>query len=508
MRQNSSAPTAPAEPRLLELIGVSKHFGGVAALKEVDFDLRPGEIHGLVGENGAGKSTLIKILAGVHTDYEGEMRFNGKTVRFRAPAEARSWGIGTVYQELSVIRSLSVAENLFLGAQPLNSVGLVDWRRMYRAAAEHLTQLGVQVDVRRPVGLYSIGVQQMVEVARIIFGGASVIIMDEPTSALSAPEAERLFEFIGRLKAQGKTIIFISHFLEDVLRVSDRITVVRNGRQVHTGPAAEADKNLLVKKMLGDEAQASFASADAQPVLAARPDGEVVFEVRGLGKRRQFEEITFSVRGGETLGVYGFMGAGKTALANCLFGYERPDCGQLRLRGKPVHIRSTSEARQLGIAYLPNNRRLSVFPGKEVFKNVTLAYLAQVLSFFIRRNAEIEIAQKQIDRVGVTPPDPLIDIAHLSGGNQQKVILAKWLVKTPHVLILNEPTRGMDVGAKKEVMRLIGPLKQKGVAIILISSEPETILEHSDRILVMSKGRIRKETPNHNLSKEHLMQWA
>lgn len=496
------------DDKLLELVGVSKHFGGVTALEDVDFDLRPGEVHGIVGENGAGKSTLIKILAGVHTDYDGEMRFKGEPVRFHSPADAKDRGIGTVYQELSVIRPLSVAENLFLGNQPVSRIGLVDWKRINREAAKHLEQLGLRVDVQRALSSFPIGVQQMVEVARVIFSGANVIIMDEPTSALSPPEAERLFEFVARLKAKNKAIIFISHFLEDVLRVSDRITVLKNGRLVCTSPREEMDKTFLIHRMIGEEAQTIMNSYTTQSGRAGDGHGEVVFRVEGLGKRREFKDIGFAVREGEILGIYGFMGAGKTALANCLFGHQRPDHGQIRLGGQVVEMRSTSQAKRLGIAYVPNDRRLSLFPGKEVYKNVTLTYLDRIMGFVIHRDAEVEVTREQIERVGVAPPDPLTDVSNLSGGNQQKVVLAKWLVKTPQVLILNEPTHGMDVGAKNEVLRLIGELKKKGLAIILISSEPEVILGNSDRTIVMSKGRISQELPNLGLTKELLMQWA
>lgn len=493
---------------LLELVNVSKHFGGVTALKDVCFDLRAGEVHGLVGENGAGKSTLIKIISGVHVDYEGEMRLHGQPVRFRSPAEARARGIGTVYQELSVIRSLSVAENIFLGTQPVNRMGWVDWPRINREAADHLQQLGLRVDVRKPVGAFSIGVQQMVEVARIVFGGANIVIMDEPTSALSPPEAERLFEFIARLKEQGKTIIFISHFLEDVLRVSDRVTVMKNGCRVYVGPCSEVDKRFLVQKMLGEDSQLMTGGERVRSSDGTSADGEVVLQVRGLRRKREFEDISFEVRAGEILGIYGFMGAGKTAVASCLFGYQQADAGEIWLRGRPVRIRNTDDARRLGIAYVPNNRKLSLFPGKEIYKNVTLTHLDRVLRFFLDKQKELHITQEQIDQVGVTPANPLLDVAHLSGGNQQKVVMAKWLVQQPQVLILNEPTRGMDVGAKEEVLQLVQQLRQRGVAIVLISSEPEIILNHSDRILVMSKGRIRKELPNREIDKEQLMHWA
>jgi len=495
------------EAYLLELINVSKNFGGVSALRNVDFQLKNGEIHGLIGENGAGKSTLIKIISGVHTDYEGVIKLKGEIIRFHSPANARERGIGTVYQELSIIGALSVAENLFLGKQLLNKFGLVDWGKMFEDTENYLEMLGIHVDVRRPAGSYSIGIQQMIEVARIIFGGAEIIILDEPTSALSGPEAERLFEFMKRLKDQNKTLIFISHFLEDVLRISDRISVMRNGNKVYTGLASETDKNFLVQQMLGVEAS-HLLSNQRKSNKASISFGEKVLEVENLKKRREFENINFSVRRGEILGIYGFMGAGKTALANCLFGLKKPDQGNLKMYNKIINIRSTKDAVRYGIAYVPDNRRQSLFYGKEVFKNITLTYLHQIMNFFLKKKGEINITNELIKQVGVTPANPFLDVSHLSGGNQQKVVLAKWLVKMPKLLILNEPTRGMDVGAKNEVLQVVNNLKNQGVAIILMSSEPEIILDHSDRILVMAKGKIRKELINQDITKEELMHWA
>lgn len=492
---------------VVELKGVSKHFGGVTALKNVDFQLYAGEIHGLVGENGAGKSTLVKILSGVHVDYEGEMVFKGRVERFHSPADARLKGIGTVYQELSVVRSLSVAENLFLGRQPINRLGLVDWPRMYKEASVYLEQLGVEVDVRRSIGSYSIGIQQLVEVARVIFGGASVIILDEPTSALSAPEAERLFEFMRRLKAQGKTLIFISHFLEDVLNISDRVTVMRNGKRVYTGQTQGIDKSFVVRQMLGEEAHLAFENH----TLTHRRQtvqSDVVLEVKNFSKKHEFHDINFKLYKGEILGIYGFMGAGKTALANCLFGFEVPDRGEVIINQKPIRLGSTTESVKMGLAYVPNNRRQSIFPGKELYKNITLPCLRYMMQFVLNQQKEIGVTQEQIQKVHLTPPNPMLFIDHLSGGNQQKAILAKWLVRLPTVLILNEPTRGIDIGAKEEVLQLVNRLREEGVSIILLSSEPEIILGYSDRILVMSKGKIRKELWPEHLTKEQLMQWA
>ncbi len=496
-----------SEP-ILEFRDVSKHFGGVTALDHVDFTLYRGEVHSIVGENGAGKSTLIKIISGVHTDYEGEMFFEGKPVRFHSPADAKSRGIGTVYQELSVAPHLSVAENLFMGNLPVNRFKLVDWKHINQKAREYLLELGLDVDVRRPLGLFPIGVQQMVEVARVLFSGARVIIMDEPTSALSPPEAQRLFQFIANLKARGATIIYISHFLEESLAVSDRITVMKNGRRVGTYASQDVDKAFLIRQMIGEESGSLFAAYVSAEDRCCDRAGEVIFQVKGLSKGRDFHDISFDVRSGEIVGLYGFMGAGKTALANTLFGYEKPDAGEILLQGRPLHLKNTESARRQGMAYVPNNRRLSIFPGKEVYKNVTVTYLDQILGHVLRKKIELSVTQKLIQRTGVQPPDPQKEIQHLSGGNQQKAILAKWLVKAPVFLILNEPTRGMDVGAKEEVMQIVRELRDQGMAILLISSEPEIILANSDRILVMSQGRLTHTTENRGQTKESIMQWA
>jgi len=493
---------------ILELIGIHKRFGGVVALNGVDFDLQRGEVHGLVGENGAGKSTLVKIIAGVHSDYEGEMRFNGKPVRFRSPAEARDGGIGMVHQELSIVRSLSVAENVFLGTRLMTRYGVVRWRSMYEQAAVQLAELGIHVDVKQPAGLLNVGVQQLIEIARTIFSGAEIIILDEPTSALSAPEAERLFDFIAMLKNQGKTIVFISHFLEDVLRVSDRVTVLKNGNLVCTVRSADVNKNFLVESMLDADARLLKSAYTGEASHAHHKAGKCVLKVEGLEKRRRFSDISFELYEGEILGIYGFMGAGKTDVATCLFGYEQPDRGTVYLDGQPVRIRKTAEAKKLGLAYVSDNRKMSIFPGKEVFKNVTIAYLERMLGWVLSRRVELVATDRQIQRVGVVPANPFLNITNLSGGNQQKVVLAKWLTYPPKVLILNEPTRGIDVGAKDEILRLIRNLREEGVSIILISSEPEIVLGNSDRILVMSKGRITKEFVNDGVTKDTLMKYA
>ena len=496
-----------AEP-ILELRAVTKRFGGATALDGVDFELLPGEIHGLVGENGAGKSTLMKILSGVHTPDEGEIVLRGEVVQFATPAESKARGIGMIYQELSCMPALTVAENVFLGSQPTTRSGLVDWKKMRREAGEHLSSLGIDIDVTSPLRSLSLGGQQLVEIARVVFSGASIIVLDEPTSALSAPEAKRLFTAMGELKARGASLVFISHFLEDVLAVSDRVTVLKNSRKVATLPNEGLTKHHLIQLMIGRDAKSLAESYEGGVSLPQSSTAPPVLEVEGLSLTGSFSDISFEVRRGEILGIFGNLGAGMTEVARVLFGRDRPTSGTMRLDGAPIVPKTTREAKQLGIAYLSENRRATIFPRHEIFKNITLAHLDTIVGGIIRQSREMTIAGDLVKRTGVRPPNPGLAAGNLSGGNQQKVALAKWLTVQPKVLILNEPTRGMDVGAKREVLDLIKALKAEGVAVVLISTEPETVLAEADRILVMAKGQFAKEFASERVSKDLLMSFA
>ncbi|HEX9441214.1 MAG TPA: sugar ABC transporter ATP-binding protein [Roseiflexaceae bacterium] len=496
---------------IFELRAVSKRYGGAVALENVDFDLRSGEIHGLIGENGAGKSTMMKLLSGVYNDYSGELLLDGEPTRFASPADAQARGIGMVYQELSTFPHLTVAENLFSRKPPGRS-GFIDWGRMVREARAHLRELEMSIDVTRRMGDLSVGTQQIVEIARVIFSGARIIMLDEPTSALSPPETHRLFEFIATLKSQGKTIIYVSHFLEDVLEVSDRITVLKDGLKVTTLDAKGATKHQLVELMIGSDAKILQQMYEEETGAAAtrkqRSFGDIALEVERLSKPGAFNDISFTLRQGEILGLFGFMGAGQIQLARCLFGAERPGSGAISLNGRPLHLKNTTIARSAGIAYVPENRRDSLMLGQEIYKNITLAHLGTLLRGLLNQRGELAVARAQIANVGVRPPRPELPVGSLSGGNQQKVVLAKWLTRQPKVLILNEPTRGMDVGAKDEVMTIVQGLREKGVAILLITTEPETILSVADRALVMSKGGISTELSGKELTKENLMKHA
>ncbi len=490
---------------LLELTGISKAFGGAVALREVDFSLEPGEIHGLVGENGAGKSTLMKIIAGVHPEYAGEMRLDGHAVRFASPRDALAAGIGMVHQELSAVRALSVAENVYMGGQPLNRLGLVDWRAMRRGAREHLDSLGIAVDPRTPMGALPLGLQQLVELSRVLFSGARIIILDEPTSALSPPEVERLFGVLRRLRDAGRSIIFISHFLDDVLAVCDRVTVFRNGRKVAVEACEGVDKRWVIGRMIGaghDELEESYLSDIA---LHSPPDAPVVLALEGLGRAGAYRDVSLEVRGGEVLGIYGFLGSGQLELARTMFGALPPDRGRVLADGRSLRLTSTSRARRAGMAFLPESRRMMLFAKEPVFKNMTISVLERIHRLWLRPAAERAIAREHVERLRIRPPDPERPLGTLSGGNQQKVALAKWLTHLPRVLVLSEPTRGMDVGAKDDVVKIVRGLRVRGIGIVVASTEPETVLSLADRIVVMKKGAVVREFANEPVSKDRLL---
>ncbi|MBV8568701.1 MAG: sugar ABC transporter ATP-binding protein [Methylobacteriaceae bacterium] len=493
-------------PALLELSGISKAFGGVQALRDVDFTLRAGEIHGLVGENGAGKSTLMKIIAGAHADYAGEMRIDGEPAHFRSSRDALSAGIGMVHQELSVAPDLSVAENVFLGMQPMTRLGAIAWREMYHAAARQLHNLGLDIDPRARLGAFPIGIQQLVELSRVLFSGARIIILDEPTSALSPPEIARLFEVLRKLKEGGRSIIFISHFLEDILKISDEITIFRNGRKIVTAPVTPAtDKAWIIERMIGSGREDLEESYLGEIRLDSRPDAPVVLEAEGLSLAPAYRDVSLKVRAGEVLGIYGFMGCGQLELARTLFGKMHADRGTLRLQDRPVRLANTAAAKRAGIAFVPESRRSMLFAEEPVYKNVSISILERLSRLLLKPEAERRLAGEQVKALGIRPPSVEARLGALSGGNQQKVALAKWLTYTPRVLVLSEPTRGMDVGAKEDVVKIVRGLRDQSIGILVVSTEPETVLSLADRVLVMKKGGIAREFAGEAISKDRLL---
>jgi ribose transport system ATP-binding protein len=493
---------------LLELSGITKSFGGVMALREVNFSLSVAEIHGVVGENGAGKSTLMKIIAGVHGEYQGEMRVDGRRVHYASPREARAAGIGMVHQELSAVRDLSVAENVYLGVQPVNRFGFIDWRAMRRGAADHLQNLGIDLDPHMSMGALPLGLQQLVEIARVLFSGARIVILDEPTSALSPPEVERLFGLLRRLRAAERSIVFISHFLDDVLAICDRVTVLRNGQVIATEPCAALDKRWVIDRMIGAGHAELEESYLADIPLRTPRDAQVVLALEGLGCTGAYQDVSLRVHAGEILGIYGFLGAGQLELARTLFGRLPAERGRVVLDGHPVRLSSTARARRAGMAFLPESRSMMLFGNEPVFKNMTIAILDRINRVWLQPKVERGIAAQHVSRIRIRPPHVGRPLGTLSGGNQQKVALAKWLTHLPRVLVLSEPTRGMDVGAKEDVMNIVRGLRSQGVAIVVVSAEPETVLSLADRIVVMKKGRVVREFADEPVSKDRLLEAA
>ena len=457
--QDQAQQTSGGEQPLLELSNVSKHFGGVMALQNVDFTLLRGEIHGLVGENGAGKSTTMKIIAGVHTDFDGGMKISGREVRLRSAGDALANSIGMVHQELSVIPDLTVAENVFLGNQPLTAIGTVDWGRMNREAKKLIASLGLDIDPTTTMSSLPVGLQQLVELSRVLFSGAQIIILDEPTSALSPPEVKQLFAVLRRLRTEGRSIVFISHFLDDVLDISDRVTVFRNGKKVITEDTKNLTKDIVIAHMIGRGSKGMHMGEEAE--LRGDDAKPVVLSVRGVSDGRNLRDFSIELRAGEITGVYGFMGSGQIELARALFGKIPLRRGSLQLDG--IH------------------------------------------RLWLKPRAEKRITEAHIKDLQIRPPRTAIPLGSLSGGNQQKVALAKWLTHLPRVLILSEPTRGMDVGAKEDVIRIVKSLRDRGVAILVLSTEPETILTLADRVTVIRKGTVAREFATGHIEKADLL---
>jgi len=491
--------------RILEMAGISKVFGGVHALRGVDFDLIEGEVHGLVGENGAGKSTIMKIIAGIHLKFDGEMRLDGKSIQFSSTHDALRAGIGMVHQELSVVPDLSVAENVFLGVQPTR-LGVINWSQMKTKAREQLAALGLDIDPTIPMSSLPVGLQQLVELSRVLFSGAKIIILDEPTSALSPPEIQRLFQALRRLKTQGRTIVFISHFLDDVLEISDRITVFRSGEKIVTKPAAHLDKAQIITHMIGRDSARMHMGEVAN--LASHDQARVILQAQNLSDGKMIKNVSLELRAGEIMGVYGFMGSGQIELARALFGKIKLLSGTILMQGKPLYLRSTSQARAVGIAFVPESRGQMLFRNEPIFKNISITILHHIHALLLKPERERALARDHIKDMQIRPPGTDVSLGHLSGGNQQKVALAKWLTHLPKVLILSEPTRGMDVGAKEDVVKIVKKIRDQGVAVLILSSEPETILAFSDRITVLKRGIVAQEFSHGQVEKGDLLDAA
>lgn len=467
----------------LRQIGIS--FGDFRALDGVNIDIYPGEVHALLGENGAGKSTLIKVMTGVYQKNQGEMLFAGQSCQPRSSAEAQALGISTVYQEVNLIPTLSVAKNLSLERQP-QRFGFINWRAAEQQARELLARLELDIDVSRPLGSFSIAIQQLIAIARALAVDARVLILDEPTASLDAHEVDVLFRLLRQLRAEGMAIVFVTHFLDQVYALCDRITVLRNGHHIISAPIGELPRLQLVEKMLGrklDESQAKPVSASHQ----AKQDNPVLLTVNQLGRRRMLNPVDFTLHQGETVGLAGLLGSGRTETIKLLFGAERADSGALSVDGQPVKIRSPRQAIRLGMGFCPEDRkREGLVLELSVRENLILALQARRGWLHpISEARQLELAEQMIAALGIATPDTEKPVGQLSGGNQQKVILGRWLIAEPRLLILDEPTRGIDVGAHAEIVNLIRTLCERGMALLVVSSELDEVVTFSDRILVM-----------------------
>jgi rhamnose transport system ATP-binding protein len=489
---------------LLRLRDVSKSFGGVHALRGVSFDLEAGEIHALVGENGAGKSTLMRILTGAVRADSGTIEIDGRVVAHPDPVAMRALGVAPIYQQPALLPDLTVAENLAFGLERGSAWRWVDWKRRRARAAELLARVGALIDVAAPAHALRMAEQQMVEIARALGAKARILLMDEPTAALTDREAGRLFDLMRELRAQGVGLVYISHRLEEVAALADRVTVLRDGELVATRPMAEVDRNELIRLMVGREIQAIFPKRTV-------PIGDVALDAAGVGCRAAgIHGVSLQVRRGEILGVAGLVGAGRTELARVLFGLTPADAGSVRLDGRTVDVRSPAKAVRLGLAYLPEDRRRhGVVPEMSIAANTTLASLRAIThGGLLDFEEEREIAHAYVQRFAIKASSVDAAVATLSGGNQQKVALARWLATRPSVLILDEPTQGVDVGAKAEIHGLIVDLAAQGLAILLISSELPEILGMSDRIAVMRAGTVVRILDARTATQERVMRLA
>ena len=469
---------------LLRMERIDKSFPGVHALDHVDFDLYEGEVHILLGENGAGKSTLVKILSGSLPADSGRIFIQGEEIRHHSPERASKLGIGMVYQEFSLVPTLTVAENIFLGNPPRNRAGMIQWRELYRRARQSLETLGVDIDPRARTGALSVAEQQLTEIARVLSKEPRILLLDEPTSALSDAEVDRLFEIIRRLQNRGVGIIYISHRLDEVARIGTRVTVMRDGRVMGTLPVEQADIDTLIKMMVGRRLSEQY------PKTLSIEMGPPVLRVENLCAEPILRNLSFEVRAGEIVGIFGLMGAGQEQLASALFGLLPITSGQIYIEGQPVKIRRPIEAIQRGMGLVSRDRKASLVPMQGLSPNITLANVSQ-LPFMgpINLRAEDRIATKYVQELTIRPPLLKRPVKFLSGGNQQKVCLARWLASGAKVLIVDEPTRGIDVGAKAEVFALLDQLAaRQGVGILMISSEMPELLAMADRILVMRNG--------------------
>ena len=495
---------------ILDVQSINKSFPGVKALDDVSFTLRRGEVHGLLGENGAGKSTLMKILSGAYRPSSGTIIFNGQPIEINSPIQAQQLGIVTIYQEFTLVPSLTIAENIFMGREP-STAGFVSWRALRQRTRELMERLSIQLDPMKRVSSLSVADQQMVEIARALSMESQIIIMDEPTSALSEHEVQQLLSIVRDLKAQGISVIFTTHHLEEAMDVCDRVTVLRDGHLVNTTDINTITLDDIIRMMVGRSASELFSRNVAQS------HGEVALSVKNLSSKGdprdpnaiQLYDISLDVHRGEILGIAGLVGAGRTELARAIFGADPFDSGQIEINGQPVTIRSPREAIRYGLGLVPEDRKQqALFLALAVRENLSITALKDYIypGGFVQQQQEQSLVEEYRQALGIRMSSQEQRVNNLSGGNQQKVVIARWLAMQPKVLIVDEPTRGIDVAAKSEVHQLLDELAGEGIAIIMISSELSEILSMSDRIITIREGHITGEFTRDDVTEEALMQ--
>jgi ribose transport system ATP-binding protein len=488
---------------LIEMRHITKTFPGVVALDDVTFECRPGEVHAVVGENGAGKSTLMKILVGVYQPDRGEILLRGEPVRIPSPHDAQQLGLSIIYQELNLLPDMNVAENVFLGREPRSRLGFVDAPQLERQAREVLHRLGVDLNPRMRLSRLSMAQQQMVEIAKALSLNAQLVVMDEPSATLGGQDLEHLFEVISALKEQGVTVIYISHRLAEVFQVADRVTVFKDGEVVDTSNVTDIDRPTLIRMMIGRTFSETFPPRGEQV-------GDEVLSIKGLSCGGMSEEVNLTVHGGEIVSLAGLIGAGRTELARAVFGARPVDRGEIKIKGRAVRLDSPRDALHSSVGFLTENRNEEgLVLGLPVRDNAALPSLRRRQRWgFVNRAEEARVVTTMVDDLGIRTPSLNQDVEFLSGGNRQKVVLAKWLITGPDLLIFDEPTRGIDVGAKDEIWHLMRELANQGRAILMISSDLPEIMGMSDRIVVMHRGRIVEELPGETATEEQVMMLA
>lgn len=488
---------------VLRLSGITKTFPGVKALDQVSLELYPGQVTALVGENGAGKSTIVKVLTGIYQPDGGEIRIDGDAARFPSALHATAAGITAIHQETVLFDELTVAENIFIGHAPRTRFGLIDWPRIRRQATAILDRIDARIDPMTPLRELGIANKHLVAIARALSVEARVVIMDEPTAALSQKEIEELYELVERLKAEGRAILFISHKFDEIFRIADRFTVFRDGQHVGSGLIADVNESELVRMMVGRSVDQIFPEREHAP-------GDEVLKVVGYAHPTEFNDIGFTLHRGEILGFYGLVGAGRSELMQALFGITKPSKGVVRIDGNIRVIRSPAEAISSGIVYVPEDRgKQGAITGLPIFQNVTLPSLSQTSrNGFLRLSEEFTLAREYTQRLDLRAAALDQNVGNLSGGNQQKVVIAKWLATKPRVIILDEPTKGIDIGSKAAVHAFMAELAAQGLAVIMVSSEIPEILGMSDRVIVMREGLIAAELSGDDLTPETLVRHA